>query len=178
MANNYRSFQGDLNLLSAVNLFQLIGLASLSGQLMILGTNNATHFVFTRGKLNFGFSREGHKRIGQILVEAKLITTHQLEICLEKQKQSGKRQKLGSIAVENGFLLQSKILDLFYKQTEGAFFQALTWTEGRFNFVDTTPLSDKDIVLEENINTLVLKGLISLDHSSLTSMESLEKVFA
>ncbi len=173
MANNYRSFQGDLNLLSATNLFQLIGLASLSGQLTILGSNNATHFVFTMGKLNYGFSREGHKRIGQILVESNLITTHQLEICLFKQKTSGKRQKLGSIAVENGFLLQSTLLDLFYEQTEGAFFQALAWTEGRFNFIDTSPLSNKDIVLEENINALVLKGLISLDHRSVAPAENL-----
>jgi hypothetical protein len=175
MANNYRSFQGDLNLLSAANLFQLIGLASLSGQLMILCSDNATHFVFTKGKLNFGFSREGHKRIGQTLVELKLITTDQLDFCLERQKTSKKRQKLGSIAVENGFLLQTKILELFYKQTEGAFFQALTWTEGRFNFVDTPPLTDNDIVLEENINTLVLRGLISLDHSNFKYVENSEK---
>jgi hypothetical protein len=178
MANSYRSFQGDLNLLSAANLFQLIGLASLSGRLMILGINDATHFVFTRGRLNYGFSREGHKKIGQILVESKLITTHQLEICLDKQKTSGKKQKLGSIVVENGFLLQSKILDLFYKQTEGAFFLALTWTEGRFNFVDKSPLSDMDIVLDENINTLVLRGLISLDHSNIISVAGSEKFFA
>ena len=178
MANNYRSFQGDLNLLSATNLFQLIGLASLSGQLTILGSNNAAHFIFTRGKLNYGFSREGHKRIGQILVESELITTHQLEICLSKQKSSGKRQKLGSIAVENGFLLQSTLLDLFYEQTEGAFFQALAWTEGRFNFVDTSSLSEKDIVLEENINTLVLKGLIFLDNRSANSLGDLERLYS
>jgi hypothetical protein len=178
MANNYRSFQGDLNLLSAANLFQLIGLASLSGQLMILGTDNATHFVFTRGKLNYGFSREGHKKIGQILVESKLITTHQLQICLDCQKTSGKKQKLGAIAVENGFLSQSKLLGLFYKQTEGAFFLALTWTEGRFNFADTSPLNDEDIVLDENINTLVLKGLISFDHSNSTSVKDSENIYA
>jgi hypothetical protein len=178
MANNYRSFQGDLNLLSATNLFQLIGLASLSGQLTILGSNNATHFIFSKGKLNYGFSREGHKRIGQILVELNLITTHQLEICLSKQKASGIRQKLGSIAVENGFLLQSTLLDLFYEQTEDAFFQALAWTEGRFNFVDTSTLSDKDIVLEENINALVLKGLITLDHRSAGSVEDSNRVFS
>ena len=166
---DYRSFQGDLSLLSAVNLFQLIGLAALSGQLAIRCADNAAHFIFTRGKLNYGFSREGHKKIGQILVEAKLITTDQLEICLKNQKASENGQKLGSIAVGNGFLRHSQILDVFYKQTEKALFQALTWSEGRFNFVDTSPLHDNDIVLEESIDSLLMKGLISIDHSNGTS---------
>ncbi len=169
MIGNYLSFQGDIGLLSAVNLFQLIGLASLSGKLVIINSKNTSNFIFTRGMLNYGFSREGYKKIGQILVESRLITTDQLKICLTDQKTSGKTQKLGSIVVGNGFMLKSQILDLFYKQTENALIDTLTWTEGRFNFVNTSPFSDQDIVLEENINGLVLKGLVSLDNNQGTS---------
>jgi len=47
---NKRSFYGDLSLLSAVNLFQLIGLASLSGQLKNALCRKFDHLHLHRGE--------------------------------------------------------------------------------------------------------------------------------
>jgi len=160
-----RSFQGDLSLLSPANLFQMIGLASLSGWLVVRNAKNTTHFVCTKGKLNYGFSRKGRKKIGQIILDAQLITIDQLNVCLANQKTSEKWKKLGSIVVENGYLKQSEITDLFYIQIKDALFETLTWKEGSFTFIDTSPLTDEDIVLEENIDSLILQGLVFFDES-------------
>jgi hypothetical protein len=163
---NKRSFQGDLSLLSPVNLFQTIGLATLSGQLVVRGTKNTTYFIFTKGKLNYGFSLEGRKQIGQILLDSQLITIDQLKVCLADQKKSEKWKKLGSIVVENGYVKHSEITDLFQIQIKDVLFETLTWTEGSFTFVDTSPLTDEDIVLEENIDALILQGLVCFDDLS------------
>jgi hypothetical protein len=158
-----RSFHGDLSLLSAVNLFQLIGFASLTGHLVVRYTENTTHFIFTAGKLNFGFSKKRRQKIGQALLDSQLITSDQLEICLTDQKTSQKWNKLGAIVVKNGFLRRSQVSDFFYQQSRDALFETITWREGRFTFVDNSPFTDEDIVLEENIESLIFKGLIFLD---------------
>ena len=160
---NKRSFHGDLSLLSAVNLFQLIGMASLSGQLKVSCAKNSSSFIFTEGRLNYAFSREGHKKIGQILLESQLITIDQLKSCLADQRSAKKWQKLGSIAVKNGYIQQSNIADIFFTELKVALFEVITWEEGRFSFVETPPLADDDIVLEENIDSLVMQALFFID---------------
>lgn len=157
------SLHGDLRLVSAVNLFQLIKLATLSGHLVVNCAENSAHFIFTEGKLNYGFAREGRKRIGQILLDSQLITNHQLNSCLDDQKTADKWQKLGSILVKNGYLKHSQIIDLFQRELKTAFLKTITWSEGKFIFIDTSPLVEGDIVLEENIEALILQSLILLD---------------
>jgi len=160
---NKRSFYGDLSLLSAVNLFQLIGLASLSGQLKMRCAENSIIFIFTGGRLNYALSREGHKKIGRILLESHLITTEQLRDCLVEQKTAKKWQRLGAIAVKNGYIQHAQITDIFFTQLKTAFFEAITWEEGKFEFIDTVPLTDEDIVLEENIEPLIMQALFLMD---------------
>ena len=163
---NKRSFQGDIGLLSPVNLFQLIGLASLSGQLVIRSRHDTVYFIFTKGKLNYGFSKESRKKIGQILLESELLTVEELDICLADQKASVRWKKLGSIAVENGYLQLSEITDLFYSQIKDILFETLTWTQGSFTFVDSSPLTEGDIVLEESIDSLILQCLLLFDETA------------
>lgn len=44
------------------------------------------------------------KRIGELLLEARLINQEQLDMALELQAAMGKPKRLGEILVENGFL--------------------------------------------------------------------------
>jgi hypothetical protein len=106
---------------------------------------------------------EGRKKFGQILLDSQLITADQLEVCLADQKRLDKWKKLGSIVVENGFLKHSQLTDLFHLQIKDVLFETLTWKEGTFTFVDTSPLMSGDIVLEANIDSLILQGLLLFD---------------
>ncbi len=49
------------------------------------------------------------KKIGDILVEKKLITTDQLYACLDEQRISGKR--LGEILVDKGYITEDQLID-------------------------------------------------------------------
>lgn len=169
---NTRSFHGDLSLLSPVNLFQLIGMASLSGQLRMSSAEKSIYFIFTEGRLNYAFSRQGHKKIGQILVESQLITIDQLKTCLADQKTAKKWQKLGSIAVKNGYIQHSNIADIFFTELKVALFEVITWEEGRFTFLDTTPLTTDDIVLEENIEPLLMQALFLVDSGEINKLSN------
>lgn len=161
--SDLRSFNGDLSLVSPVNLFQFIKLSSLSGRLLVNCRENSAHFFFTEGKLNYAFSQDNRKRLGQTLLDFRLITTDQLKICLAHQKKADQWQKLGSIFVKNGYLKQSQLTDILQKELQSALFETLSWTEGEFRFVDASPLVEGDIILEEDIESLILQSLILLD---------------
>ena len=53
-------------------------------------------------------------RLGDLLVEHKIITQEQLNIALENQKSSG--QKLGRVLIDKGFLSEDKLLDFLAHQ--------------------------------------------------------------
>lgn len=162
---NASSFHGDIGLLSPANIFQLIGMATLSGKLILRNGSDAACFVFCDGKLNYGFLNRDRRKLGQTLLESRLITAEQLEVCLTLQKASVPWKKLGKIAVENGYLDRSQIRKLFYSQIKVALFEAISWQEGTFSFVDCSPFTRDDIILEENVDTLVFNGLIYLDEN-------------
>lgn len=50
------------------------------------------------------------KRIGDVLVEAKIITPQQLEEALKIQKQTNK--KLGEILVEKGYITEDELIEI------------------------------------------------------------------
>lgn len=53
-------------------------------------------------------------RLGDLLVEHKIITQEQLNIALENQKSSG--QKLGRVLIDKGFISEDKLLDFLAHQ--------------------------------------------------------------
>jgi hypothetical protein len=152
-------------LLSPVNLFQMIGLAMLSGQLVMRSSSDAVYFVFRKGKLNYGFSLESRKKIGQILLDSGLITLDELDRCLADQKARARWKKLGTIAVEKGYLQLEDVVGLFFSQIKDLLLETLAWTTGSFTFYDSSPLDDDDIVLEENVDSLIFHCLVLLDEN-------------
>ena len=82
------SFHGDISLLAVPNLFQLIGQSALSGKLILRREQDAAYFIFAGGKLNYGFLTRDRQKLGQTLLESRLITIEQLKICLASQKAS------------------------------------------------------------------------------------------
>jgi MSHA biogenesis protein MshE len=58
-------------------------------------------------------------RIGNLLVQEKLISQEQLELALEQQKRSGR--KLGRVLIENGFATEEGISETLAKQLKIAY---------------------------------------------------------
>jgi len=65
-------------------------------------------------------------RIGDLLVENKIISQEQLKQVLEEQKRSG--HKLGRVLVENGFVDENVLLNLLAKQLDVAYIDLLKFS--------------------------------------------------
>ena len=55
-----------------------------------------------------------NKRLGEMLVDANVLTNEQVEQAVELQKESGKR--LGTVLVENGFITEKQLIDVLCLQ--------------------------------------------------------------
>jgi type IV pilus assembly protein PilB len=56
------------------------------------------------------------KRIGEILVENKLITPEQLDLALARQKYDNNGSKIGEILIDLGFLTYDSLLEYLERQ--------------------------------------------------------------
>lgn len=60
------------------------------------------------------------KRIGEILVENKLITPEQLDLALARQKYENNGSKIGEILIDLGFLTYDSLLEYLERQLSRA----------------------------------------------------------
>ena len=61
-------------------------------------------------------ARPEKARLGEILVQQKLLTQEQLKLALDEQKRSGR--KLGRVFIEQGFVTEEEISEALAKQLQ------------------------------------------------------------
>jgi len=163
--NSGVSLQGNIAVIELNNIFQFFNYASASGELRIVGEENNASFFFQKGMLIFGALSVNQKKIGDLLIESKLITEAQLSECLEIHAQHGRRRRLGDILVRKGFLDFESLSEMLKTQAREAFFATLTWKKGMFFFYADQYPSKEEILINERIDHLLLEGIVRMDNS-------------
>jgi hypothetical protein len=157
-------FQGDLSVITIENLMQLVGHASLSGELQLTTPSNSAVFFVHKGTLVYGYLENNPMKIGQILIQENYITSEHLQECLAQYKRESPRPKIGKILVGKGYLQQDDLVKAIKEQIKAIFFEVLSWKEGSFTFSIKDIPSGEGIFLEERIDHLILAGIIHLDN--------------
>ncbi len=143
---------------------QLVGHASLSGELQLTTPSNSAVFFVHKGTLVYGYLENNPMKIGQILIQENSITSEHLQECLSQYKRESPRPKIGKILVEKGYLQQDDLVKAIKEQIKAIFFEVLSWKEGSFTFSIKDIPSGEGIFLEERIDHLILAGIIHLDN--------------
>ena len=170
--NSGVALQGNIAAIELNNIFQFFDYASASGELRIIGEENNASFFFQKGMLIFGALSVNQKKIGDLLLESKLITAQQLSQCLEIHAEQGRRRRLGEILVRKGFLEFESLAELLKKQAREAFFTTLSWKKGMFFFYADQYPSKEEILINERIDHLLLEGIVRMDNSPSTDILS------
>lgn len=158
-------FQGAIEVVGTIGVFQLLYFTSLSGKLILLKPPDKASFFFANGKLHGGTLHAQQKPIGQRLLDSGKITTHQLAESLREWAASRKRKRVGAIMLEKGYIVQTTLNALLKQQAKDAFFGALHWQHGSFAFISELVAPDEDIVLDERIDHLLLEGLVQIENN-------------
>lgn len=160
------SLQGNIAVIELNNIFQFFDYATISGELRVVGEQNNASFFFQKGMLIFGALSVNQKKIGDLLLECKLITVAQLSQCLDIHAQHGGRRRLGDILVRKGFLEFERLAEMLKKQAREAFFTTLSWKKGMFFFYADHYPSKEEILINDRIGHLLLEGIVRMDNSS------------
>jgi len=125
---------GTLDTCSVDDLFSIISLKKLSGNLAVTNSSNAISAFFENGQLHHLESRENPvaNRLGTMLVRGGFITNTQLEDALERNQRTG--QPLGYILVNAGYLTLDKIRGPLKLQMEEQLQKLFSWKHGTFSF--------------------------------------------
>ncbi len=128
------ALQGTLKDFSITEIVQLIGQQLKTGILKIRRGKDLVEIHFVDGMIVHVYSNYRGKKdlIGEILVNAQLITEEQLERVLKIQKDTLKY--LGEILVELQLLTKDDVLKVISTQIYETIYDLFWWEDGQFNF--------------------------------------------
>jgi Domain of unknown function (DUF4388) len=139
------SFTGDLEHLPIVDVIQLIYTTRKSGTLSIISRKGESQLVFSDGYFVSANHLNNSVRIGQILIEKKVLTQEALDRALLEQKKAGAARKpLVATLIELGVIRREDAYKGLEALIEMTIVEVLTWTSGTFTLdVDKTDLCDE-----------------------------------
>jgi hypothetical protein len=138
------SFNGDLQHLSIVDIIQLLHSIRKSGILRVNGRKGESHLVFKDGCIVSASHINNSVRIGDILVDLKIISRELLDQTLLEQKNAARERKpLIVMLVEKGLVNEQDAYKGLEKLIEMTIVEIFTWKKGTF-VLDVMQTSTED----------------------------------
>ncbi len=155
------AFTGDLEHLPIVDVIQLMNSTRKTGVLTVKGRKGESQLVFKDGYIVSASHLNNSVRIGDLLVEKRMISPEQLEQGLQKQQFDGAdRRPLAITLIEMDVLSENDAYKGLQHLIEMTVVEILTWKSGKFTLDHLADVIDSDFKYypekmshEVNINT-------------------------
>lgn len=149
--------QGDLKEYSVDDLFSIISLKKLSGQLVVNNEAQSMTALFQKGYLFQIQSRDVPfaNRLGTMLLRGGFITDDQLKDALERNQRTG--MPIGYILINAGYVNQEQLKGPLKLQMEEHLQKLFSWKHGTFTFEpgNVEVYEDKKIYFEEDYTPII-----------------------
>jgi Flp pilus assembly protein TadD len=153
------SIAGDLKTFQLPDVLEFLRLQSKSGSLVVSSRLGAGVMRLARGRVTSA-SAPGVKRLGEALVEQRIIGPVDLEAALAHQ-QTDQEESLGTLLLRDGVMDAPQLSDAVERQILASLEQMLGWTEGNFSFHGSEDKEPPPISF--NIQEIVLKVMKTRD---------------
>ena len=170
--------QGNLKEFSLPNVLQLVKMSAKSGALSITREAESGKIFFRNGQIHFATAHPGTMPLGERLVKSGHITSKQLRAALSEQKKKSAKGRIGSILLEHGYIDRVTLEQSVRDQIEDVTFNFFSWTDGDFTFEADETVTDEDILVEMNVESVIMEGCRRIDEWELifATLGSLERV--
>ncbi len=170
--------QGNLKEFNLPNVFQLVKMSSKTGALSIDREGESGKIFFRNGQIYFATAHPGTMPLGERLVKSGHVTSKQLRAALAEQKKKSAKGRIGSILVEHGYIDRATLEQSVRDQIEDVTFNFFSWTDGDFTFEADETVTDEDIHVEMNVESVIMEGCRRIDEWELifATLGSLERV--
>lgn len=156
------AIKGSLTEASLPDVIQLLAYSGKSGCLSVTDAQNFGNIFIKEGKIVYATIINKEQRLGDILLQKKLIDTQTLDQALLRQK-SEKKKRIGEILIEMGALERTVLERELKNQIEQVIFTMLTWESGYFNFEADLLPSKEEYTVQLSAQELILEGARRID---------------
>jgi hypothetical protein len=155
--------QGNLKEFSLPNIFQLVKMSAQSGALTIRREGCTGKVFFRRGQIYYAYSVPQDLPLGERLVQSGAVTAEQLEEALASQKKKGDHVRIGSILLKQHAIDRATLERAVREQIQDAAFDFFRWADGEFEFRADERVTDEDILVQMDVETVIIEGCRRLD---------------
>ena len=153
------TMSGDLEQMTLTDIFQTLAVSKMEGVLVVCNPLEQRGLYFRDGNVNdLVFARPAHRRLGEQLVNAGLITPEQLQLALAAQGSSSR--PLGEILVEQASIAREDLEDMALYQATEDLQSLFTWTHGTFEFFKGKPLNPRVVARLEAVPEFAVDGVL------------------
>ncbi len=125
-------YQGYLNEVSVTKLFYRFALAKVTGKLIFKDKDSLKSVFLRDGFPEHIETNKEDELFGEILVRRNIITRTSLNLSLKEQEK--KKQKIGDILIEKGYLKPADLIKLLTEQMRMRYFDLFEWENGTYEF--------------------------------------------
>jgi hypothetical protein len=170
--------QGNLREFNLPNVFQLVKMSAKTGALSINREGESGRIFFRNGQIYFATAHPGTMPLGERLVKSGHVTSKQLRAALTEQKKKASKGRIGAILLEHGYIDRKTLEQSVRDQIEDVTFNFFSWTDGDFTFEADETVTDEDIHVEMNVESVIMEGCRRIDEWELifATLGSLERV--
>jgi len=152
--------EGNLVVFEPISVFQLISLAQATGELSLDVGDNSARVFFEGGSVTYAEISNRKVKLGEYLVQQKLVTQKSLDKILVKNR---KGKKLGRLLVEGEAIDESSLRSAIEEQIKEVVYEVVRWKKGWFQFSADKKPGEQDVFIDIPLDSLILEGLKRLD---------------
>lgn len=158
--------QGNIEEAGLPDVLQLLSLGRKSGCLTLVDGETQGHIYLDVGRISYATVANRLDRLGDMLVKNGRITQQQLNVAVEEQGHTNKRQ-LGRILVDSGKIDRAELERFIRLQVEQAVYYLFTWKQGTFSFTSDRLPPHQPLLVSLDAEGLLLEGARRVDEWSL-----------
>ncbi len=159
--------QGNIELFTVPEVFQLIASGRKSGTLGIQRDESIVMVYFKEGNITYGYGPRETFHIGQLLKERGVIAAEQLEEAVNIQAKTENSRRLGDILVSRHFIDRADLEAVVKKQVEQLLYSLLSWQSGSFKFYEGQFPTEEEITVNLSAENVILEGLRRIDEMNM-----------
>jgi len=159
--------EGILEEFGLADILQLIYFQKKSGVLNVTSSKDIVKISLINGNISGVESKRklGDFKLGSILVKKGLITSDNLNVALEIQKEE--KIKLGIVFLRRGLVSEEVLQEVIKERITEAIANIFAWKEGRYEFIAQEIFPDTELPVSIDTQHLLMDGLRTVDEWSL-----------
>ncbi|HYK87849.1 MAG TPA: DUF4388 domain-containing protein [Acidobacteriota bacterium] len=152
----FSNFKGSLSELSPFDLYRQLYLSRQTGTLHIIRGRTVKRIIFRHGSVVFAIENQDASRLGELLLNSKMVTAEQVAEIVRQARKGG---RFGKIAVELGIVNHFELNRIVRQHQSELAISALELRSGHFEFVPGESSDYEDVYVDLSTADIILEGV-------------------